>query len=104
MCFFIGALLFVLLTKLYQDYRKDTFSMLYWTGMSKKNIHQITLLEQITFVVTTYTISWLISVAIIKLLFTLIIGIPLHINWFISGLTLLGLISLLIIKFSYDKR
>ena len=94
MCFFIGGLLFVLLTKLYQDYRKDAFSMLYWAGMSKKKINQITMIEQISFISITYIISWLLSIAIIKALFSLIIQIPVHINWTVSGATLAGLVIL----------
>ena len=80
MCFLIGAILFVLLAKLYRDFRKESFSMLYWIGLSKQKIQQITFIEQISFVVTTFVVSFLISVMLMKLLCSIVIEIPFHIN------------------------
>ena len=80
MCFLIGAILFVLLAKLYRDFRKESFSMLYWIGLSKQKIQQITFIEQISFVITTFIVSFLISVMLMKLLCSIVIDIPFHIN------------------------
>ena len=54
--------------------------MLYWIGLSKQKIQQITFIEQISFVVTTLVVSFLISVMLMKLLCTVVIEIPFHIN------------------------
>ena len=81
MCFFIGTVLFILLTKLYQDIRKNTFSMLYWIGLSKRKINQITMIEQLTFISVTFIISTIISIGLTWILFKVIIDIPAHIHW-----------------------
>ena len=80
MCFLIGTILFILLTKLYRDYRKESFSMLYWIGLSKQKIHLISFIEQTCFILTIFLISLTISIIIIKLLCYLIIDIPFYMN------------------------
>ena len=80
MGFLIGALLFILLSKLYQGFRKESFAILYWIGLSKQKINQITLIEQVCFVLTTFIVSFLISILIMKILCTSVIDIPFYIN------------------------
>ena len=80
MCFLIGVILFLLLSKLYRDYRKDSFAMLYWIGLSKQKIQRITFIEQICFIVVTFLISVLVSIILIKILCSTVIGIPFYIN------------------------
>ena len=79
MCFFIGSILFILLSKLYQDYRKK-FSMLYWVGLSKQKINQITLIEQLGFMIVTFMASFIINCLAIAGLFKVIIDLPFYVH------------------------
>jgi len=77
----IGGILFSILTKLHLQSRTQSFAMLHWTGLSKKDIHKITLYEHLVFVTTMFSFSSLISIGISYLIVTTWIHIPLFINW-----------------------
>ena len=63
-CFLIGTMLFILLGKLYSDIRKDAYNMLHWIGCSKRQIYQISLIENLCFSTLTYLCALGISLGI----------------------------------------
>ena len=102
--FFIGGCLFLLLGKLYIDIRKESYNMLFWIGMSQRNIRKISLIENILFTSITSISAFIISLIIISILFKAFIPIQLKINGLASGIIMTSLISIVFLEWKLKER
>ena len=103
-CFLIGTMLFILLGKLYSDIRKDAYNMLHWIGCSKRQIYQISLIENLCFSTLTYLCALGISLGISFILFNTIIPIPLVIHWWANGIVFVVLTLIVIGQWALQKK
>ena len=92
-----------LLGKLYSDIRKDAYNMLHWIGCSKRQIYQISLIENLCFSTLTYLCALGISLGISFILFNTIIPIPLVIHWWANGIVFVALTLIVIGQWALQK-
>ena len=102
--FFIGGCLFLLLGKLYIDIRKESYRMLFWIGMSHRNIRKISLIENLWFTGITALSAGIISLVIVGTLFGTLIPIPLKINGLAMGIIMVLLIGLVYLEWNLKER
>lgn len=96
--FFIGGCLFLLLGKLYVDIRKESYNMLFWIGMSQRNIQKISLIENLWFTAITAVSALIISLIIVSILFGTLIPIQLKINGLATGIIITSLIGIVCLE------
>ena len=78
--------------------------MLFWIGMSQRNIRKISLIENILFTSITSISAFIISLIIISILFKAFIPIQLKINGLASGIIMTSLISIVFLEWKLKER
>tara|TARA_B100001121_G_scaffold307061_1_gene327787 strand:- start:6622 stop:9141 length:2520 start_codon:yes stop_codon:yes gene_type:complete len=101
--FFIGGCLFLLLGKLYVDIRKESYNMLFWIGMSQRNIRKISLIENLWFTGMTAVSALIISLIIVSILFGTLIPIQLKINGLATGIIITSLIGIVFLEWKLKE-
>lgn len=101
--FFIGGCLFLLLGKLYVDIRKESYNMLFWIGMSQRNIRKISLIENLWFTGITAISALIISLIIVSILFGTLIPIQLKINGLATGIIITSLIGIVFLEWKLKE-
>ena len=103
-CFIIGILIFILLGKLFSEMRAQTTNQLFWIGLSKNKIVQISTIENLLFCNIIFVVSQIISIVMGYVLFTFFIPLEFKLNIGLSILIWLTLNGLVIAHSKSNKN
>jgi hypothetical protein len=78
--------------------------MLFWIGMSHRNIRKISLIENLWFTGITALSAGIISLVIVGTLFGTLIPIPLKINGLAMGIIMVLLIGMVYLEWNLKER